>query len=90
MDEERFDDEKSILGEKAGQLKDKAVDKVKSAAKEEVKKQAKKVVKEFGKKAAEEGAKAACNDSIDYINSNITYRTYICNYIYAIFYIINN
>lgn len=58
MDEERFDDEKSILGEKAGQLKDKAVDKVKSAAKEEVKKQAKKVVKEFGKKAAEEGAKA--------------------------------
>lgn len=59
MDEERFDDEKSILGEKAGQLKDKAVDKVKSAAKEEVKKQAKKVVKEFGKKAAEEGAKAA-------------------------------
>lgn len=59
MDEERFDDEKSILGEKAGQLKDKAVDKAKSAAKEEVKKQAKKVVKEFGKKAAEEGVKAA-------------------------------
>ena len=59
MDEERFDDEKSILGEKAGQLKDKAVDKVKSAAKEEVKKQAKKVAKEFGKKAAEEGVKAA-------------------------------
>mgnify|MGYP000925650624 CR=1 FL=1 len=59
MDEERFDDEKSILGEKAGQLKDKAVDKAKSAAKEEVKKQAKKVAKEFGKKAAEEGVKAA-------------------------------
>ena len=59
MDEERFDDEKSVLGEKAGQLKDKAVDKVKSAAKEEVKKQAKKVAKEFGKKAAEEGVKAA-------------------------------
>ena len=56
MDEERFDDEKSILGEKAGQLKDKAVDKVKSAAKEEVKKQAKKVAKEFGKKAAAQTA----------------------------------
>ena len=64
MDEERFDDEKSILGEKAGQLKDKAVDKAKSAAKEEVKKQAKKVVKEFGKKAAEEGAKAAAQTAV--------------------------
>lgn len=64
MDEERFDDEKSILGEKAGQLKDKAVDKVKNAAKEEVKKQAKKVVKEFGKKAAEEGAKAAAQTAV--------------------------
>lgn len=64
MDEERFDDEKSILGEKAGQLKDKAVDKAKSAAKEEVKKQAKKVVKEFGKKAAEEGAKAAAQTAL--------------------------
>lgn len=64
MDEERFDDEKSILGEKAGQLKDKAVDKVKSAAKEEVKKQAKKVAKEFGKKAAEEGAKAAAQTAL--------------------------
>ena len=68
MDEERFDDEKSILGEKAGQLKDKAVDKVKSAAKEEAKKQAKKaaqkVAKEFGKKAAEEGAKAAAQTAV--------------------------
>lgn len=68
MDEERFDDEKSILGEKAGQLKDKAVDKVKSAAKEEAKKQAKKaaqkVAKEFGKKAAEEGAKAAAQTAL--------------------------
>ena len=64
MDEERFDDEKSILGEKAGQLKDKAVDKVKSAAKEGVKKQAKKVAKEFGKKAAEEGAKAAAQTAL--------------------------
>lgn len=64
MDEERFDDEKSILGEKAGQLKDKAVDKAKSAAKEEVKKQAKKVAKEFGKKAAEEGAKAAAQTAV--------------------------
>ena len=64
MDEERFDDEKSILGEKAGQLKDKAVDKVKSAAKEEVKKQAKKDAKEFGKKAAEEGAKAAAQTAV--------------------------
>lgn len=64
MDEERFDDEKSILGEKAGQLKDKAVDKAKSAAKEEVKKQAKKVVKEFGKKVAEEGAKAAAQTAV--------------------------
>ena len=64
MDEERFDDEKSILGEKAGQLKDKAVDKAKSAAKKEVKKQAKKVVKEFGKKAAEEGAKAAAQTAV--------------------------
>ena len=64
MDEERFDDEKSILGEKAGQLKDKAVDKAKSAAKEEVKKQAKKVVKEFGKKAAEEGAKTAAQTAV--------------------------
>ena len=68
MDEERFDDEKSVLGEKAGQLKDKAVDKVKSAAKEEVKKQAKKaakkVAKEFGKKAAEEGAKAAAQTAV--------------------------
>ena len=64
MDEERFDDEKSILGEKAGQLKDKAVDKVKSAAKEEVKKQAKKVAKEFGKKAAEEGVKAAAQTAL--------------------------
>jgi hypothetical protein len=63
MDEERFDDEKSILGEKAGQLKDKAVDKAKSAAKKEVKKQAKKaakkVAKEFGKQVAKEGVKAA-------------------------------
>lgn len=63
MDEERFDDEKSILGEKAGQLKDKAIDKAKDATKKEVKKQAKKAVKkvakEFGKKAAEEGVKAA-------------------------------
>ena len=68
MDEERFDDEKSILGEKAGQLKDKAVDKVKSAAKEEAKKQAKKaaqkVAKEFGKKAAEEGSKAAAQTAL--------------------------
>lgn len=68
MDEERFDDEKSILGEKAGQLKDKAVDKAKSAAKEEAKKQAKKaaqkVAKEFGKKAAEEGAKAAAQTAL--------------------------
>lgn len=68
MDEERFDDEKSILGEKAGQLKDKAVDKAKSAAKEEAKKQAKKaaqkVAKEFGKKAAEEGAKAATQTAL--------------------------
>jgi len=68
MDEERFDDEKSILGEKAGQLKDKAVDKVKSAAKEEAKKQAKKaaqkVAKEFGKKAVEEGAKAAAQTAL--------------------------
>ena len=59
MDEERFDDEKSVLGEKAGQLKDKAIDKAKDTAKKEVKKQAKKVAKEFGKKAAEEGVKAA-------------------------------
>ena len=63
MDEERFDDEKSVLGEKAGQLKDKAIDKAKDATKKEVKKQAKKAVKkvakEFGKKAAEEGVKAA-------------------------------
>ena len=68
MDEERFDDEKSILGEKAGQLKDKAVDKAKSAAKEEAKKQAKKaaqkVAKDFGKKAAEEGAKAAAQTAL--------------------------
>lgn len=68
MDEERFDDEKSILGEKAGQLKDKAVDKVKSAAKEEAKKQVKKaaqkVAKEFGKKAVEEGAKAAAQTAL--------------------------
>ncbi len=63
MDEERFDDEKSVLGEKAGQLKDKAIDKAKDATKKEVKKQAKKAVKkvakEFGKKATEEGVKAA-------------------------------
>lgn len=68
MDEERFDDEKSILGEKAGQLKDKAVDKAKSAAKKEVKKQAKKaakkVAKEFGKQVAKEGAKAAAQTAV--------------------------
>lgn len=68
MDEERFDDEKSILGEKAGQLKDKAVDKAKSAAKKEVKKQAKKaakkVAKEFGKQVAKEGAKAAVQTAV--------------------------
>lgn len=60
MDEERFDDEKSVLGEKAGQLKDKAIDKAKDATKKEVKKQAKKAVKkvakEFGKKAAAQTA----------------------------------
>lgn len=60
MDEERFDDEKSILGEKAGQLKDKAVDKAKSAAKKEVKKQAKKAAK----KVAKEGAKAAAQTAV--------------------------
>ena len=68
MDEERFDDEKSVLGEKAGQLKDKAIDKAKDTAKKEVKKQAKKaakkVAKEFGKKAAEEGAKAAAQTAV--------------------------
>ena len=68
MDEERFDDEKSVLGEKAGQLKDKAIDKAKDATKKEVKKQAKKAVKkvakEFGKKAAEEGAKAAAQTAV--------------------------
>ena len=59
MDEERFDDEKSVLGEKAGQLKDKAKDATKKEVKKQAKKAVKKVAKEFGKKAAEEGVKAA-------------------------------